>query len=296
MKTQLSKKWACIIPYYNNEPALRLCLDSLPVEMDSIVVDNSNEHHELRLPNNSKLIRTTPELGYGRAVNAGLKYASKRGYEYVLIINQDATVLSFSRTWLEEFLNRHPDSIVSAIAYSTNGKLLDHIANSYGYQFKTDYNNKKLAQSYIVKQVGMPCLAISVKTAIRYGPFDPIFHMYFEDWDLVHRNKGNTYVSTALSIQHDGSGTRNPNYTYELPYLKSEILYYVRYWGLIVSAKRTLHKIKHTIMKKDPKSTLGLIRCYLAAILNLRTIKNINKTAVVAQMIAAKDLKKAGIR
>ena len=79
-----------IIVTHNHKKYLEKCLDSIPINLEVIIVDNvstdgtpdiiSEKYPEV------KLIKSNENLGYGKAVNLGVKKTDK---EYIVILNPD---------------------------------------------------------------------------------------------------------------------------------------------------------------------------------------------------------------
>ena len=93
-------KVSIIILSWNRKDVLRACVNSV-LEIDYtnykiIVVDNASTDrsaHELPLSFPSvKFIRNKENLGYAGGNNAGIRYAVKKGTDYILLLNDDVIV------------------------------------------------------------------------------------------------------------------------------------------------------------------------------------------------------------
>ena len=87
-----------IIVTYNAHDWIHQCLDSVDMERyDAIVVDNASTDDTLSILQEEypkAIVRAMDKnLGFGQANNIGLRYALDNGYDYVLLLNQDAWLL-----------------------------------------------------------------------------------------------------------------------------------------------------------------------------------------------------------
>lgn len=107
------KKVLAIIVTYNGMQWLDRCLSSAAPEADLYVWDNhsadgSADFVAANYPQ-AMLTRSEENVGFATANNMGMRYAMRKGYKYVYLLNQDAwvfpgtigTLLSAARTHLE---------------------------------------------------------------------------------------------------------------------------------------------------------------------------------------------------
>ena len=88
-------KVAVIIPYYKGEEFIRDCVSSVlgdaPVRI--IIVDNDPSKETLVIENNMvEVLKTQPGIGFGRAVNVGIELAISKGFEILVLLNQDTVI------------------------------------------------------------------------------------------------------------------------------------------------------------------------------------------------------------
>ena len=86
-----SNDLSVVIVTYRSENKIFSCLDSIPSEIDVIVVENSNNEEFKKLIeqkySNVKCILANENLGYARGNNIGLKQVTTK---YALVLNPDA--------------------------------------------------------------------------------------------------------------------------------------------------------------------------------------------------------------
>ncbi|MBI2009629.1 MAG: glycosyltransferase family 2 protein [Candidatus Chisholmbacteria bacterium] len=108
-------KLSIIITSFNTRVLLKECLTSLKhsqdkLEKEIIVVDNASEDGSPEMIKTHfkevKLLKSTRNLGYGRANNLGLKHATG---EYILFLNSDTFVPPQTLGYMAEFMASHPD-------------------------------------------------------------------------------------------------------------------------------------------------------------------------------------------
>ena len=92
-----------VIVTYRSENKIFSCLNSIPVEINVIVVENSNKEEFKKLIeskySNVKCILANENLGYARGNNLGLKQVKTK---YALVLNPDARL---EKNCVNSFLN-----------------------------------------------------------------------------------------------------------------------------------------------------------------------------------------------
>ncbi len=216
-----------IIVTYNGSKWIRKCLNavfasSYPVQV--VVVDNcsTDDTTEVIKSDYSKviLLEQKENLGFGKANNAGLRFALEDGAEYFLLLNQDAYVEDIMVQKLIDVFNADSRQvgIVSPVHLSSNGNLdygfEDHIRR---YASSESYNAIKERQEgiYETEFVNAACWLLNRKTIDIVGGFNPLFPHYGEDNDYINRLHFfglNVLVEGTAKVIHDRSQFENLQY------------------------------------------------------------------------------------
>ena len=179
------------------------CLRSLEastVPVTPIVIDNgSTDETRQYVPTNFPQAVWLPQeknLGFGQANNVGLRYALEHDADYVLLLNQDATISVDS---IEKMLPQTDnDTILSPLHLNGDGTRLDA---SFKLCLKASDNtlfddlliSRQLQSSYSGPTVASGCvipaacwfMPISIVKTI--GGFNPLFFHYSEDVNYAQR-------------------------------------------------------------------------------------------------------------
>ena len=203
-----TKQVSVIIVNYNTSKLLKQCLESLfkntrDICFEVIVVDNNSQDDSLRMLQKSfpmvMSITSGENLGFGRANNLGVKYASGK---YVFLLNSDTIVHNNVLKLFYEYMENHNDDRLGVVGCW----LTDRVGNynrSYGVfpSISTEilYTINKLKE----RISSISCTAISEIMNVDYvngadlfiplevyhqlSGFDPHFFMYYEETDLQFR-------------------------------------------------------------------------------------------------------------
>jgi GT2 family glycosyltransferase len=190
-----------IVVTYNGRKWLDKCIYSLvnsSVSNNIIVVDNGSsdgtpETIRQNFPE-VEIIETHQNLGFGKANNIGLKKAYDAGADYVFLLNQDAWVEPDGIEKLVEAARLQPEyGIVSPIHLNGSGEKLDKNFLSYilpqnCLDLFSDMVARKLKNKiYRMTFVNAAGWLISRKTIAMGGGFNPLFFVYCEDDNYIHR-------------------------------------------------------------------------------------------------------------
>lgn len=189
------------------------------VPMTAIVVDNgSTDETRNYVPQHFPDAVWLPQeknLGFGQANNAGIRYALEHDADYVLLLNQDATI---ERDAIEKMLP-HADglSLLTPLQLDGTGKKLD-------YQFKRCLNASEgsLLDDLLVSKeihttypgptresecvIPAACWFMSVDVIKKIGGFNPLFFHYSEDDNFMQRlyyHHVNVKVCPTARMLHD---------------------------------------------------------------------------------------------
>ncbi len=185
----LAENITFIITTYKSENTVYNCLDSLPKEVNKIIVENSNNKDlKINLENkyqNLKCYLMTENLGYGKANNFGI---SKAETDYVFILNPDAKLLKNTFTDLCNKLNDEVFSVAGPIDLEEVNKF--------------SFNDKGIAEVDFIKGFAM----ILNKKNFNNEFFDENIFLYLEEIDLCKRvkNAKGRVIKVDILIEHVG--------------------------------------------------------------------------------------------
>ena len=201
-----------IIVTHNHKEYLEKCLDSIPPNVEVIVVDNISTDGTQQIIVEKyphvKLIKSQDNLGYGKGVNLGVKNTDK---EYIVILNPD--------TWFK------PESIIELIKPLENDKnivttpktlLYDeskintcgNVNQFTGLGFARGLGEEitKFNENEHISGLSGVCFAIERENFLKIGGFDESIFLYMEDTELSWKINANNlkilYISEAI-IYHD---------------------------------------------------------------------------------------------
>lgn len=199
-----------IIVSYNTCDILSACLNSIKeqtkeISYEVIVVDNdSKDNTKLMIENNYqwvKIIKSSVNLGFGRANNLGVSYA--RG-KYLFFLNSDTVLINNAVYYFFEFAEKHhkPFGALGCILTGVNGlpchsygkfitpknELKESIAKYLRFlKDKSLLHPNKITSPLDVDYITGADLFVPKKVFEDIGGFDPLFFMYCEEVDWQKR-------------------------------------------------------------------------------------------------------------
>jgi len=226
-----------VILNWNNWPETIKCLDSLknndyPVQ-EVVIVDNGSEKKISpdNLPLAVKIIYNQKNLGFAGGNNVGIRYALKKGADYVLLLNNDTRVSSDFLTKLMEagekdkffgflgpkiYFEDEPRKI-----WFAGGKIswLYHKGEMRGYG-EEDKGQYDFPRFQVVDYITGCCLLVKKEVIEKIGLIPEEYFLYYEDtaWSLKARKNGFKCVFVPGAwIRHKGSASSqegSPSYIY----------------------------------------------------------------------------------
>jgi len=168
---------------------------TLPVQ--TIVVDNASndgtvEYIKKHFPE-VHLIESKENLGFGRANNMAMRYALDQGCDYVFLLNQDTWIEPDAIEKLVAIHQQHPEyGILSPMHLRTDKKslymqIIDGNHNNPNKRLISDLYCNTLKDVYTVKYVNAAAWLLPRNTLETVGGFDPLFFVYGEDGNYLHR-------------------------------------------------------------------------------------------------------------
>lgn len=173
------------------------CMESLSkstVKTTPIIIDNgSTDGTREYVPLNYTDAVWMPQernLGFGQANNLGMKYALEHQADYILLLNQDATV---DPDTIEKMLTvSDGESLISPIHLNGDGTRIDEM---FRFSLKQSDNlmnddlliRHELAPCYESGEICAACWLMPVSLIKKIGGFNPLFFHYSEDNNYYHR-------------------------------------------------------------------------------------------------------------
>jgi len=189
---------AVVIAGHNGASVLRECLDSLAASeypVSVLVVDNASTDNSVAVCRSFQGVRCLPQernLGFGAANNIGIRAALEDNADYLFLLNQDARVKPDTVGRLVEVARRHPQyGVLSPLHLNGDGSALDIRFRSNMAAAASEMLSDRLAgrarEVYPLEFANAAAWLVSADCIKRVGGFDPLFFMYGEDVDFVHR-------------------------------------------------------------------------------------------------------------
>ena len=270
-----------VITTYKSENTIYNCLNSLPKEVNKIIVENSKDtklKYDLEKKyNNLQCYLMEENIGYGRANNFGI---NKSETEYVFILNPDAILLNNTLTNMCKILSNEDFTIAAPL--DTKDK------NNF------TFNLNGVADVNFVKGFAM----ILNKNEMNSQFFDENFFLYLEEIDLCKRIKNlkGRIIIVNIPIEHLGGASHGTRSDFEMEksrnwhWMWSKFYYNKKHYGYFFGILKTFNNfitalIKYffyLLIRNNNKKTiykmrlLGLLSSYLLKESNYRpyNIKN----------------------
>lgn len=222
-----------IIVSFNTCKLLKNCLASFK-GAEAVVVDNASTDDSIQMVKKEfpevKLLKNKKNLGFARAVNQGIKAASK---DYLFLLNPDTEVKPNSLEKLVNFVQKNPHAgVVGARLLNPDGSIqpsVYHLPTIWRAIKEYWFGQKGAYEKYIpesdsaieVEAVTGAAMLIPKTTIEKVGLLDERFFMYFEDLDYCRRvlkaGLKVFYLPKAEIIhQHGVSGPSTQTYQYSV--------------------------------------------------------------------------------
>lgn len=202
-----------VIVTYNAKDWLNTCIGEL-YNLDNIkivVIDNNSTDETVAILKETyplvHLIESNTNLGFGKANNLGFEFAIKNNFDYVFLLNQDASINKDSLLKLVANYNRYDDvGILSPVHYK-NDIELENIFKSY--LKNEDYQMIGEKKMLNINFVNAALWLISIDNLKLFGGFNPTFFHYGEDVEFVNRVK---YYKKNIYVDLDSKGYHYRDY------------------------------------------------------------------------------------
>ena len=218
-----------IIVTYNAHEWIRQCLASIDLDKyDILVVDNLSTDDTVNIICQKfprvKLVCNRQNLGFGQANNIGLQKAIEEGYDYVLLLNQDAWVLPNT---IDDLIAAHRSDpsygVLSPLQYHSSTNRVEKQFEIYVKRYHVDVLSNHIQT---VEFANAAIWLVSKQCFRKVGGFDPLFPHYGEDTDYlqrVHYNGFKVGILPRIIAYHDRTYTSQYNINNEI--YKSTLVY-----------------------------------------------------------------------
>lgn len=205
-----------IIVTYNGIRWIDRCLSALRQSthpVTTMVIDNNSTDGTLRYIAEHFpeviLVGKKENLGFGQANNVGLRYALDNGYDYVLLLNQDAYLQAVAID--EMFKVADGKNLFSPLHLTGEGKRLDlHFRESLRRADNELLDDlligNEIKSHYEVGEVCAACWFMPIDIIRKIGGFNPLFFQYGEDNNYYTRleyHHCKTFVVPSAHVWHD---------------------------------------------------------------------------------------------
>lgn len=226
----MSKKTVIILINWNSFELTAGCIASLGgmqyTDYNIIVVDNASADRSGLLLKEKYdhiiLIESPTNVGFTGGNNLGMQYALDKGYEYIILLNNDTFVEPGFLEVLVNYMDHHPEvGIVQPLIYFNHNRSLVWNGGSYynkwlGYAYTANYNKPLQLENNKIKQVDwVTGCAFFTRASIlkETGLLADNLFMYYEDVDLSFRIRkaGFQLVFHPSAVIFHISGMSNKN-------------------------------------------------------------------------------------
>lgn len=160
-----------------------------PVIIDNGSTDGTRDYVPVHFPD-AVWLPQDKNLGFGQANNKGIRYALEQDADYVLLLNQDATIAPDSVAHMTEACagNR----LVSPLQLNGDGTRLDFIFKeklllTRSSLFDDIFAGQPIQEAYVGGDYSAACWMLPTRIIREIGGFNPIFFHYGEDDNYLHR-------------------------------------------------------------------------------------------------------------
>lgn len=198
-------------------------------------------------------------LGFGQGNNVGLRYALDNGFDYVMLLNQDAYLQPRAMEELLKVADGH--NLFSPLHLSGDGTHLDWFFRESLRMADIDLLDnllidRKFRPTYEVGEVCAACWFMPIDILRTVGGFNPLFFHYGEDNNyytrlVYHRRK--TIVVPSAQVWHDRDMFGNEK-VYQQRKIKNRI--YVVFCDPNLNTRQRIRKLIRVMIEEPLFATL----------------------------------------
>ena len=229
-----------VVLNYNGKADTLACLESLSKvrysNFETVLVDNASQDGSTDAVRKKfpqvQIIRNRQNLGYAEGNNRGIDWALKNRADYILILNNDTTVIKNFLKELIKVAEKYPKAIlfspqlrypsVPPRIWYAGGRMFWPIGQLKLYKRGVLVKKIKNRGPFEVNFVSGAAFFVRAKAFEKLGKFDPKFFLYWEETDWCARaqkaHKKFIYVPSSIVYHKEGATTGGPknakNYYY----------------------------------------------------------------------------------
>ncbi len=279
-----------IIPHWHGGEYLGACLENISrstfehgVNWNVVIVHNGGESPSIPdfMKARVKVLNTSENIGFARAVNVGLHFAIKENADFIALLNQDALV--------------HPECFQALLgnARTTNAfyaplimdYTMSHVAPWYAEKYYHHVSLDSEKSAHELQAVSATCILANRETFEFGGYFDPAFYMYYEDDDYFDRLRsrgGKVYVVPSAHVGHLGGSTESVAGNSMLMKRAGVLKHLIRHRGIGIMLRRALRHYGSAIYRFDLKRLGGYLKSDLSTMGRYRYLRRADHAAINA--------------
>lgn len=200
MEEVLQPKIFVIVLNFNGQDTLVPCLASIYqsdyLNFEVVVVDNDSRDGSLEQAMKSfsraHFIKNSENIGFARGNNVGIRWALEKFADYILILNNDATIEKTTLSELLQTMQRNDSAgIASPLILSGDGKNIWFAGGIIDWhKMRTEHLHKTRFDSpYSSEYISGCAMFIKKDVFKKIGILDERFFLYYEDADFSMRAK-----------------------------------------------------------------------------------------------------------
>lgn len=266
-------KIVIVVLTYNHAQLALSCLFSLSrikksnYSVSTVVVDNGSSDKTSAIISQKypriKIIRNKKNYGFSKGINSGLKYAFKKGYDWIIMLNDDTKVPQNFLTGLLPIALKNSFAIcgpkiktIDNKIWSLGGKI-DKLRFSGGLIAYGKKDNKKLSNRK-VDYISGTAMLVKREVFEKIGFLDEDYFLYYDDADFCFRASKagfNSYLIPEVEIKHLETVTikkNSPSHYYHAA--KSHLIFVLKRAPLKIKIRELLRLFKtiFELVSKDP--------------------------------------------